>query len=91
MTWEIVYTEQYNKKVAKFIKRHPDVLSQYQKTIELMSLNPHHPSLRLHELKGNFEGLSSISINTKYRITLEMIVTPKEIILINVGDHDQIY
>jgi len=91
MTWEIVYTEQYNKKVAKFIKRHPDVLSQYQKTIELMSLNPHHPSLRLHELKGRFEGLSSISINTKYRITLEMIVTPKEIILINVGDHDQIY
>jgi len=91
MTWEIVYTEQYNKKVAKFIKRHPDVLSQYQKTLELMSLNPHHPSLRLHELKGRFEGLSSISINTKYRITLEMIVTPKEIILINVGDHDQIY
>jgi len=91
MTWEIVYTEQYNKKIAKFIKRHPDVLSQYQKTLELMSLNPHHPSLRLHELKGRFEGLSSISINTKYRITLEMIVTPKEIILINVGDHDQIY
>jgi addiction module RelE/StbE family toxin len=91
MTWELVYTEQYNKKVAKFIKRHPDVLSQYQKTLELMSLNPHHPSLRLHELKGKFEGLSSISINTKYRITLEMIVTPKEIILINVGDHDQIY
>ena len=91
MTWEIVYTEQYNKKIAKFIKRHPDVLSQYQKTLELMSLNPHHPSLRLHELKGKFEGLSSISINTKYRITLEMIVTPKEIILINVGDHDQIY
>jgi len=91
MTWEIVYTEQYNKKVAKFIKRHPDVLSQYQKILELMSLNPHHPSLRLHELKGRFEGLSSISINTKYRITLEMIVTPKEIILINVGDHDQIY
>jgi hypothetical protein len=91
MTWEIVYTEQYNKKIAKFIKRHPDVLSQYQKILELMSLNPHHPSLRLHELKGRFEGLSSISINTKYRITLEMIVTPKEIILINVGDHDQIY
>ena len=91
MTWEIVYTEQYNKKIAKFIKRHSDVLSQYQKILELMSLNPHHPSLRLHELKGRFEGLSSISINTKYRITLEMIVTPKEIILINVGDHDQIY
>ena len=91
MTWEIIYTEQYNKKAAKFIKSHPDVLSQYQKTLELLSLNPHHPSLRIHELKGKFEGLSSISINMKYRITLEMIVTPKEIFLINVGDHDQVY
>jgi addiction module RelE/StbE family toxin len=91
MTWEIIYTEQYNKKAAKFIKRHPDVLSQYQKTLELLSLNPHHLSLRLHELQGKFEGLSRVSINMKYRITLEMIVTPKEIILINIGDHDQVY
>jgi addiction module RelE/StbE family toxin len=91
MTWEIIFTEQYNKKAAKFIKRHPDVLSQYKKTLELLTLNPHHPSLRLHDLKGKFEGLSSVSINMKYRITLEMIVTPKEIILINIGDHDQVY
>ncbi len=26
-----------------------------------------------------------------YRITLEMIITDKEIILINVGDHDEVY
>ena len=90
MTWEIIFTEQYNKKAAKFIKRHPDVLSQYKKTLELLTLNPYHPSLRLHDLKEKFEGLSSFSINMKYRITLEMIVTPKEIILINIGDHAQV-
>jgi mRNA-degrading endonuclease YafQ of YafQ-DinJ toxin-antitoxin module len=60
-----------------------------RKTLELLTLNPHHPSLRLHDLKGKFEGLSSVSINMKYRFTLEMIVTPKEIILINIGDHNQ--
>ncbi len=66
-------------------------MGQYAKTLELLSSNPHHPALRLHALKGRVEGLFSVSINMKFRITLEMIVTEKEIILINVGDHDQVY
>jgi len=91
MTWQLIFTEQYNRRAAQFIKRHPDALGLYTKTLELLEANPHHPSLRLHTLKGRLEGLCSVSINMKYRITLEMIVTEKEIILINVGDHDQVY
>lgn len=91
MTWQLVFTEQYNRRAAKFLKRHPDVESQYVKTLELLELNPHHPSLRLHRLSGRLEGLQSISINMKYRITIEMIITESEIVLINVGDHDAVY
>jgi plasmid maintenance system killer protein len=47
--------------------------------------------LRLHSLKGKLVWLYSVSINLKYRITLEMIITEKEIILVNVGDHSQVY
>jgi mRNA-degrading endonuclease YafQ of YafQ-DinJ toxin-antitoxin module len=56
-----------------------------------MEHNPHHPSLRLHALSGRLSGLHSISINLKYRITIELIITEQEIILINVGDHDTVY
>lgn len=91
MTWQLVFTEQYNRRAAKFLKRHPDIESQYVKTLELLELNPHHPALRLHHLSGRLEGLQSISINMKYRITIEMIVTESEIVLINVGDHDALY
>lgn len=91
MTWQLIYTQQYNKRAAKFLKRHLEVESQYTKTLELLELNPHHPSLRLHGLSGRLLGLHSISINMKYRITIEMIVTEHEIILINVGDHDEVY
>jgi len=45
----------------------------------------------LHALKGKLDGLCSVSINLKYRLTLEMIITKKEIILVNVGDHSQVY
>jgi mRNA interferase RelE/StbE len=53
--------------------------------------NPHHSSLRLHSLSGKLEGLYSVSINLKYRITIELIITEREIIPINVGDHDVAY
>ena len=91
MTWQLIFTEQYNRRAAKFLKRHPDVEVQYAKTLELLELNPHHPSLRLHGLSGRLDGLQSISINLKYRVTIEMIITESEIVLINVGDHDAVY
>ena len=91
MTWQLIFTEQYTRRAAKFLKRHPDVESQYAKTVEVLELNPHHPSLRLHGLSGRLDGLQSISINLKHRVTIEMIITESEIILINVGDHDAVY
>ena len=91
MNWQLIFTEQYTRKAAKFIKNHPDVENQYAKTLQLLEVNPHHTSLRLHALKGKLDGLYSVSINLKYRITLEMIITEKEIILVNVGDHSQVY
>jgi mRNA-degrading endonuclease YafQ of YafQ-DinJ toxin-antitoxin module len=91
MTWQIIFTEQYNRRAAKFLKRNPAIENHYAKTLELLALNPHHPSLRLHALQGKLAGLHSISINLKYRITLEMIITDHEIVLINIGDHDRVY
>ena len=91
MSWQLIFTEQYNRRAAKFLKRLPDVEKQYAKALELLELNPHHPSLRLHSLSGRLDGLQSISINLKYRVTIEMIITEYEIVLINVGDHDAVY
>ncbi|HNX22582.1 MAG TPA: type II toxin-antitoxin system RelE/ParE family toxin [Spirochaetota bacterium] len=88
---EIIYTESYNKRATKFIKKHPDLLSQYQKTLELLEMNPHHPSLRLHKLKGKLSELYSISINISYRISIDFIFEDDKIIPIDVGSHDEIY
>jgi mRNA-degrading endonuclease YafQ of YafQ-DinJ toxin-antitoxin module len=91
MVWQLVFTEQYNRRAARFLRRHPDAIGQYAKTLKLLQANPHHPSLRLHALKGKLSGLHSVSINLSYRITLEMVITKSEIVPINVGDHDEVY
>ena len=91
MAWQLVFTEQYNRRAARFLKRHPDAASLYTKTLKLLQANPHHPSLRLHALQGRLSGLHSVSINLSYRITLELLITKTEIVPINVGDHDEVY
>jgi len=57
----------------------------------LLQANPHHPSLRLHALSGRLNGLHSVSINLSYRITLELVIRDRQIVPINVGDHDAVY
>ena len=60
------------------------------KTLALLELNPHHPSLRLHTLGGRLKGLHSVSINLSYRITLPLLLAEKEIVSLVVGDHDAV-
>ncbi len=91
MTYSLIFTDSYNKKAAKFLKKHPDLINQYEKTLKVLELNPHHPSLRLHALKGKLQGMHSASINISYRITLELIIDENEIIPVAVGHHDQVY
>jgi mRNA-degrading endonuclease YafQ of YafQ-DinJ toxin-antitoxin module len=67
------------------------MLLQYEKTLELLELNPFHPSLRLHKLKGAMEGLRSVSINISYRLTVEFLREGMTIIPIDVGTHDEMY
>jgi mRNA-degrading endonuclease YafQ of YafQ-DinJ toxin-antitoxin module len=91
MKYKLVFPESYIRRARKFLKKHPEIHSQYRKTLELLELDPQHPSLRLHNLQGNLSGLSSVSINISYRIVLELIIEGHEIILINIGKHDQVY
>jgi mRNA-degrading endonuclease YafQ of YafQ-DinJ toxin-antitoxin module len=91
MSYTLVITDSYMRRAVRFLKRHPELRNPYAKTLSLLELNPHHPSLRLHALSGRLDGLHSVSINLSYRITLELIIQDKQIILINVGDHDTVY
>jgi mRNA-degrading endonuclease YafQ of YafQ-DinJ toxin-antitoxin module len=91
MSYTLVFTEQYEKRAARFLKRHPELEKQYLKTLQLLEANPHHPSLRLHQLSGRLSTLHSVSINVSYCITLQLLISETEIILVNVGDHDTVY
>lgn len=89
MSYRLVYTDSYVRRAKKFLNRHPQILGQYEKALQLLELNPYHPSLRLHGLQGSLSGLSSVSINMSYRIVLELIIQDRDIIPVDIGSHDQ--
>jgi mRNA-degrading endonuclease YafQ of YafQ-DinJ toxin-antitoxin module len=91
MPFKLIYPESYIRRARKFLKKHPEIHSLYRKTLELLELNLYHPSLRLHSLQGRMSGLSSVSINISYRIVIEIIIEGDEILLVNIGKHDQVY
>jgi mRNA-degrading endonuclease YafQ of YafQ-DinJ toxin-antitoxin module len=91
MSYRLIFTDQYIRRAARFIKHHPEVRQQYLKTLQLLAANPFHPSLRLHALSGKLQGVHSVSINLSYRITLELLIQENSIVPINVGDHEAVY
>ncbi|MFA5454849.1 MAG: type II toxin-antitoxin system mRNA interferase toxin, RelE/StbE family [Sulfurimonas sp.] len=91
MTYKIIVTESYLKKLKKFLKKHPDMLERYAKAIEILEANPYHPSLRLHKLQGRLCEFHSIAINMEYRVIIDFIIKENEIIPIDIGTHDDVY
>jgi len=91
VSFTLAFTASYNRRASKFLKKHPELKKQYLKTLQLLELNPHHPSLRLHALGGRLTGLHSVSINISYRITMELMIENNEIIPVNVGTHEEVY
>ncbi|MDD5265755.1 MAG: plasmid stabilization protein [Methylococcales bacterium] len=91
MSYTLIFTDSYKKRAKRFAWQYPELKEHYRKTLLLLAQNLYYPSLRLHPLKGKLTALHSVSINISYRITLEMITTEKEIILVNLGSHDEVY
>ena len=91
MTYSLVFTHSYNRTALRWLNKHPQLQPQYLKTLQLLEINPFHPSLRLHALMGKLKGVHAVSINLSYRITLELLIEDKRIIPLNVGDHETVY
>lgn len=48
----VVFTESYARRAIRFLRKHPDIQRQYEKTLQVLEINPFHPSLRLRKLTG---------------------------------------
>ena len=88
---KIILSESYTKRAKRFFRLHRDLLNVYKKKLVLLELNPYHPSLRIHKLRGKHSAKYSILINMKYRVVIDFLIKDDQIILLNIGNHDLMY
>lgn len=91
MNYKLIITDEYKKRLKKFLRKHPNMIDRYEKSIFILEHDPYHPSLRLHKLKGKLNEFYSISINMEYRVIIDFIIKDNEIIPVDIGSHDDVY
>jgi addiction module RelE/StbE family toxin len=87
----ITTPQQFLRHARKFFKKHPDLKPRFANVVTDLQNDPFQPSLALHPLSGKLTGCYAVSLTYKYRITLTILVTDKEIILLDIGSHDEVY
>ena len=89
--YAIVTPDQFLRQARKFFRMHPDLKARFAKVIQDLQNDPFNPQLALHPLSGKLAGLYAIRLTYSYRITLTLMVSEKEIVLLDIGTHDEGY
>ncbi len=87
----IVTSNYFLKRAKKFFRKHPELKERFAKLVGDMKKDPFQPHLELHSLGGKLKDIQAVSLSQSYRITLTVMVTDKEIILLDIGSHDEVY
>ena len=89
--YTLVRTSYFDRRLARFRRAHPELRNRLARVFRELESNPFDPRLHLHALAGDLEGLHAVSLTYAYRITLILKVAEREIELINIGTHDEVY
>ena len=89
--YAIVTPDQFLRQARKFFRTHPDLKARFAKVVQDLQNDPFNSRLALHPLSGKLAGLYAICLTYNYRITLTLMVSEKEIVLLDIGTHDEVY
>jgi len=89
--YTIITPLSFLRTAKKFFKYHPDLKDRFKDIVTLLQDNPHAPALKMHALSGKLAGIHAIRLTYQYRITLIVKITQNEIVLLDIGSHNDIY
>ncbi|MDB9315583.1 hypothetical protein PN462_20895 [Spirulina sp. CS-785/01] len=55
MTFTLLRSSAFIREARKNVKKYPQVAEKIEKTLELLRVDPFHPQLRTHKLKGDMK------------------------------------
>ena len=87
----LVWTETFARTARKFLRKHPGLAGLFEDVLIQLETDPRNPRLRMHSLKGKHADKHAVSLTYSYRIVLILSLSASEIILLDVGSHDDVY
>ena len=92
---KVILTSKFKRSLKKFVQRNAVLQGQVEKTLLQMAEDVFAPSLMTHRLKGEFDGLRACSCGYDCRIIFSLEknkeTQEEEIVLLNIGSHDEVY
>ena len=89
--YALVWSPRFTRAAKKVIKHQGELRVKFTAVLRDLESDPFQPHLKYHHLGGKLKGVQAISITDSYRITLTVVVSDKEIMLLDVGSHDVVY
>ena len=83
----------FGRDLRRWLKSHPDTAASIEATLEQLSANATHPSLRTHKLRGPLASCWACSVGYDLRVVFEYTQHEEAdaILLLALGTHDQVY
>lgn len=93
---QIAWSPKSLRAFKRMVRQNLQLRPMIEETLEQLADDPFHPTLKTHKLSGEFAGIWACSIDYSYRILFEFVANPGEseedaILLLNLGDHDDVY
>ena len=91
----VIVSSSFKRALKALVKKHPQRQERIAERLKLLSSEPFHPMLQTHKLKGALARSWSCTVEYDCRILFDFVTNEEtgeeEILLINIGSHDEVY
>lgn len=70
---QLVWSSGFSRTLKRLIRQHPQLRVPVEQTLQQLTEDPFHPSLRTHKLKGDLAGRWSCSIDYSNRVVFKFV------------------
>ena len=89
--YTLVWTAAFTRAAEGFVQAHPERRVRLAAILRDLESDPVQPHLRYHPLSGRLKGFHAVSVTHHYRIILRVEIKDKEIILLDIGSHEEVH
>lgn len=91
----LVLASSFKRAFKRVVKRQPELQVRIEERLALLAADPFDSQLQTHKLKGKLSGAWACSVEYDCRIVFNFVRNlesgEEEILLIDIGTHDEVY